>query len=146
MSFTNVLKVRQLVVSCCNLWSRVALHPIYRIEQCQFLEQPLGKGNTVKIITGSGPTPSNTEIKERFIKDDIVRCRSAASEHASLWHFNHICQRGSWMALWNATLKHGYQGTVIRLIFVVKHFRTQKTYEIILLKIFVTSNIFRTNI
>ena len=45
------------------------------------------------------------------MKQDIILCKSAASEHASLRHFNHICQSGSWMALWDSALEYGTQGT-----------------------------------
>ena len=68
----------------------------------------------IKIIvscTASELTPSNKEIKERLIKEDIARCRSAALEHTSLRYFNHICQNSSWMALWDSALEHGTKGT-----------------------------------
>ena len=83
------------------------------IEHCRFLELPQGTNYTENIVscTASELTPSNEEIKERLIKEDIACCRSAALEHASLRYFNHICQNSSWMALWDAALKHGTKGT-----------------------------------
>ena len=55
-------------------------------------------------------TMSNREIREELLKRDIILCKSAASEHASLRHFNHICQWSDWIALWDSALEHGTQG------------------------------------
>ena len=78
------------------------------IVQCRYLELPTGTTYTDKILTGS---VSNREIREEILKQDIILCKSAASEHASLRHFNHLCHSSSWMTLWDSALEHGVHGT-----------------------------------
>ena len=104
-------------MKCCGPWSRLTVHPLSlnNVYFWNYLWEPTIQKKIVS-CTASEPTPSNNEIKERLIKEDIVRCRSAALEHASLCYFNHICQNSSWMVLWDAALENGTKGTSQTLV------------------------------
>ena len=108
----SVLRVWLLVVKCCSPWSRLTLHPLSsnNVDFWNYLWEPTIEKKVVS-CAASEPNPSNKEIKERLIKEDTAHCRTAALEHASLRHFNHICQNRCWMALWEAALEHGTKGT-----------------------------------
>ena len=81
------------------------------VQQCHFLEQSLGTSYTDMILSDSESVPSNRTIRDQLIKLDIARCTQMASERASLRFFSSVCQKGSWMAIWDAVLEHGSKGT-----------------------------------
>ena len=109
-----MLRVWLLVVKCCGPWCRLTLYPLSsnNVDFWIYLWEPTIYTEKIVSCTASEPTPSNKEIRERLIKEDIARCRSAALEHASLCYFNHICQNRSWMALWDVALEQWYHGYI----------------------------------
>ena len=84
------------------------------VDQCKFLEQPLGTNYTDQIMAGTesdSTLPTNREIREKLMKMDMTLCKRIAAEHESLKHFNFICESSSWMALWDTALDHSERGT-----------------------------------